>query len=67
MRCRAHHCPEEDLDGERVFCEVHWGMLPASYREQLADSWGSMWWRGMLAACVRELRKIEGLQRERRA
>lgn len=66
MRCRAHQCPEdEDLAGERAFCEMHWMMLPWVFKENLCDSYGTVWWRGTLAECTRELRRIEGYERSK--
>lgn len=64
-RCRAHQCPEIDLEGERVLCCMHWDLLPLTYREQLYDAFGTVWWSRVLSICIIELRRIEGTQRER--
>jgi len=63
-RCRARHCPETDLDGERVLCALHWDLLPSSYRDWLADAYGTPRWKQVLVECLRRLVQIETAQRE---
>jgi isocitrate dehydrogenase kinase/phosphatase len=62
-RCKAHQCPEDEIEGERAFCVIHWDMLPAAYRVWLFDAFDTLRWRQVLAECARELRRIEGTQR----
>lgn len=71
MRCRAHQCPEDDLEGERAFCEIHWMMLcqriwddGRSMAAWLTDAYGTPHWRFALEACVRALRAIEAEKAE---
>ena len=58
-RCRAHQCPEDDLEGERAFCSVHWDLMPQALREWLCDAYGTRRWPDVLSECIRELRRLE--------
>lgn len=56
MKCKAKDCPEDDLDDEKVFCQLHWDLLgPGGYQVQLCDAYGTILWKRALASTTKIL------------
>lgn len=60
--CRAKQCNTTIRSG--MFCPRHWGMLPASFKERLADSYETPQWERRLLDAIQTVALVEAKRDE---